>query len=530
MNGKAIDFVARQSRWFPYLALIAATALAVASYMYEPSRVDGGWYAYPALAISEGRDPGDNQLGVAELLELHEGGTKAKYYWDSRRNLYVWPAALWFEGFGAGFVSTRLLSLSHLLLYLGLAFWVLRRYGGDIRVTGAAWLLLATDSVVISSGIADMRPDLLMSSGALLLFMAFHGAAGEGRGKHLALVAVSSVLLAFAYPLIHLTAPFTMAILWSTVVARYWWEGRTTGARYPSGWVWLALSVTVVAFAFRSQLLDLLIPTQVPEPFAQSALAAVLRNLRAGPMEYALREFNRWASYGYTSNVFILLTMIVGFAIWLYRLIADRRNIPALDRGLLVGVGGAILLVALCSPYPREDHLLSIVPFVLLIACRGISPLVQKQGRAWIVAGVVLIAVATAGSKVLHAAWIAHKASRDHYANRDVREEFAKLVKPGEQTVIVGPAEIWPYLDRRADVVIFDDRAGTEPLDAVVKHAADFLIVSRDYLKYGWPEKFLARNHGVHVLLQAQFGTVEKGPYLAIYRFVHEGDESSRGE
>src|SRR5690606_13017243 len=107
MWGRVQDQIIRWRTLLLVAVFAAICARAAVTLLYVPTSVDGGWYAYPALALSQGRDPGENQLDIEQLRAI-EGGTKVRFFWDSRHNLYVLPAAAWFSTVGADFTGTRL--------------------------------------------------------------------------------------------------------------------------------------------------------------------------------------------------------------------------------------------------------------------------------------------------------------------------------------------------------------------------------------------------------------------------------------
>src|SRR5690242_3774239 len=104
-----------------FAVIASAGALTYAHSRYVPFQVDGGWYAYPALALYEQRDPGDNQRTAEELL-LDKPGRKARFYWDSRRNLFVLPTLGWMKLFGASLRSMHAYGLAQLIVFAAAAW------------------------------------------------------------------------------------------------------------------------------------------------------------------------------------------------------------------------------------------------------------------------------------------------------------------------------------------------------------------------------------------------------------------------
>lgn len=106
-------------------AVVAATFLATVVFLYTPIGTDGGWFSYPALAISRYGDAGENRLSLEEAENIK--GIKAIFSFDTRLSIRVIPMSLWFKAFGTSIWAVKLFGVLELLSLMILSFMVIQK-------------------------------------------------------------------------------------------------------------------------------------------------------------------------------------------------------------------------------------------------------------------------------------------------------------------------------------------------------------------------------------------------------------------
>ncbi len=494
---------------FVALLLAGGALLAFALAKYVPFQVDGGWYSYPALALYEHRDPGENQLTAEELL-AGAPGRKARYYWDSRRNLYVLPTLAWFELCGTSWQSFHVYGLAQFVCFAAVAGLVFARFGGGGPAALACWGLLATDAVMLANAATDARPDIILATLALLLFYAAASLADGTAGKRAAIIGVLSALL---LPLFHLTALATLVLIGAYLVLEL--RARPESRRAVCSAL-LLVGAGFAAFFARTAVLDRLFPTNVPEAFAQNPYAMISEKFSGGLLRLAEIEVVRWREYAWPSNGFELLAAaagVIALSVLLRRKDSNGGFAARLFLAALCGVG----VIVICSPSPRIDHLITIVPFLLLASARALSAAGQINRRsitAW--SAVILLAAAF---KFAHSAYVFNRyGERAGLASAKLDVFFSELVPKGRPLLIVGPAEIWPYIPPDRNVVIDDDRKGMFDFSGERWRRVDFVVLNREYDAYHWRKRFIEKYPGLLLEEVRYTGEREGGLYVAAYR------------
>lgn len=488
------------------LLVAASTVLAGALFRFVPIHVDGSWYTYPALALHEGRDPGDNQRTTEALLATGHG-RKVRYFWDSRRNLYVAPTALWFREFGASWESIRGYGVFQLLLLSVLSGCVIRAMNGNGTIALVCWALFCSDSAFLANGTTDGRPDLLLTLVSLSLLLLVTRLLDGDRRLH---VLLSGMALAAVLPLLHLTALVPLS-----VVGVYAALSLVSDARGRAG-SWQRLAPVFLAagsaFILRSPILDWLFPSHVPEAFAQDAFAELRKKLALGLGGVFATEGLRWYRYFWPSNWAELLFVCGGIG-------CCFRGGNSRARSLLIGCFAGAVVVAVCSPSPRVDHLMTLLPLALIgssLAFKGRDT--APNAPSGFFAGLLVLALVLKGA---HAGYIVYRYS--HLAGLSgshVASLLEGVAEPGRQSLIVGPAEIWPYLPDGVDVTIDDDRMGMFDFHSEFARRVDYVVLNADYLAYQWRDRFHSQFPDLDLQEVRYLGDRDGSLFLGIYRVV----------
>lgn len=506
------------------LTVLAALMLAWSFFVYVPLRVDGGWYAYPALALAEGRDPGENQMSLADLQQP-PAGVKAQFEWNSRRSLYVLPAAAWFKAFGHELLSTRMFGIATLLLALALALATFLRHGGDRTIALLAWCLLAVDIKFIGSGVADMRPDLLLAAAALAAFLAIEADVRRGYGWKLA----AGIVIAALLPLVHMTGPICLALLFSYGIVR-WWQQRSEPDRRRS-LMWGAMGVAaIVTFVGRHAILDVLVPTRLQESYEFDLGHRVLAAIADGPMAKLGIEAQRWSDYFIVSNALQLLVVLAGIAGAAWALLRHARSwLATQEAALAIGCAAGLAVVFIFDPIPRGDHVIPLVPFLMLLAARVISRLGAPQRLALAQVALAGLVLASSLVKAAHAWKIRSDYSGAGVTNGRIADVLGKTLSGRQSLTVIGPAEIWPYVDARTDIVIVDERNRPRLRTPQELATTSFVVMNDEFVHYRWREKFLAQHPGVELTRVEEIGATGGPFYLGVFK-LSAGPPTAGGE
>ncbi len=513
-----------KTRSFQALWLATAVATLVLGYTlfrFVPLHVDGGWYTYPSLALYEGRDPGDNQHTEQELLR-EPPGRKARFFWDSRRNLYVLPTFAWFRAAGASWLSLRYYGLLQLVVLWAVAWGTFRRFGGSPLVSTSCWLLFCSDAVFLSNGLTDGRPDLLLTTVALALFVSVVRCAHDNR---LGVPFACGLLLAVLLPLLHLTSLVTMAIMAAFVVlgVAVRWPLRSKGIVG----AFVLLATAFIVFLLRTFILDRILPSAVAESYAQDPWEMLRLKASMGVGGVLAVEGLRWFRYLWPSNWMELALILAGF-IGSFRVKGTTGEVPA--RALFVACIGGCCVVALCSPSPRIDHLMSVMPFLLLASSSVISELALAADIVTPLLGVLVLV--GAGLTSVPAGYVVYRyGSKAGMDNEQVEQLFRRvLAGPRELTRIVGPSEIWPYFPPATNAVIDDNRVTLYDFSGDRWRNVDYVVLNRDYMAYQWVERFEKRYPELTLEEVDYVGERNKSLFVGVYRVVRRESEGGLGE
>ena len=237
------------------LAVFATTLLAMTYYFYIPLRVDGGWYSYPSLCLSAGRDPGENYLNVDDLKK--EKAIKAIFDVgdDFRRSIRVIPMALWFKAFGTSIWIVKLFGILEYLTLLATMYLVLRKICRDRNVLLLCFTIYLLDTVPLWLSFTDLRPDVFITAVTLSIFLL---AQTDETTKHRMVIFFTGVVLMFSLPLIRISSAISLVLLLSYLfieLSLSWHD--LSGFKK---WFYISLiAAGIIGYLLRDHLLDMII-------------------------------------------------------------------------------------------------------------------------------------------------------------------------------------------------------------------------------------------------------------------------------
>lgn len=455
---------------------------------YYVINTDGGWYSYPAYAMTQGRDPDENLLPPAEL-SLATPGVRSLFPWDNRGFLLTGIQWAWFEMAGHGMTSIRafgLLQWIGLAVVIGLAVY---RASGSPWASGAAALAGLSDSKIIHESLADLRPDvpLALVAVASLLFLII-----GMRRRSAASLAASAALLALL-PLIHTTGvlPAAMLVTCFVVLALTPDHGRLSRRRI------LAAALTaggvLAVFLLRQPIMNALIPSKVPVAMqvpGRHDLPLMLEHMAHHGLEWKMfAEGRRWAGYFAGANLAQLL-FLAGGALAILRG-AWRRALTSREQVYLpIGWLAGMLTLTLTDPHFTPTHMIPLISLGYVMAGVGWAMLLG-EARPWPARSqgtVALCALAflAVGIKSAEAAGDVYRGSHQHIGAAEVRGLLERAIPAEGVTWAVGPTSIWLYAPQTGEPVILDERSDPGIIDTGLWQRVSVLIIDSDFLHYGW--------------------------------------------
>lgn len=498
-------------------AFMAAALLATALFYYTPLQVDGGWYSYPALALARGGDSAENRLTVDELQRIE--GVKANFGFDTRLSVRVLPMSWWFQGFGTSIWAVKLFGILELTVLVAIVYVLFRQVVQNKRIAALCWATYLLDTSVIGLGSADLRPDLMVAITTVFVFLFL----SIDSGRHRLLVAVSGIFFMLLLPLIHLSAAVPIAFLVSYMVTELLmsWKGIPI---FRKGLYCLLIVVGVAGFTLRQRILDLVVPTQHAIQLAFDEEARAYSTLADyGALPILQKEWHRWTDYFLMSNLAALLAIFVGMFLLSIYLLGPGSKRPASARlGILIGCLAAIGVLAVFDPQITATHAVPIVPFFFLVLGKELE-LIRSQNAKYLAVSVVFLLVfISAALKFALAGKIIAQGIESGYSNASVASVMDRVFDLDKSYVVIGPTEVWPYVNPKVNVVIVDARSAKMDSLVDVVQRTDLVILNREYNGYFWESRFREYYPSIRLQSVASVADANTGPdFLKVVKLHH---------
>jgi len=453
---------------------------------------DGGWYSYPAYAMSQGRDPDENLLPPDEL-SLATPGVRSLFQWDNRGFLLTRIQWAWFETAGEGVWSIRIFGL---LQWIGLAVLIglaVYRSGGNAWASGAAAIAALSDSKLIHESLADLRPDipLAVTAVASLLFLILYI-----RRRSAVSLGACAVLLALL-PLIHTTGVLPAAMLLSCLATFAFIPDDGRFSRSHMLAAALIAGGVLAVFLLRQPILDVLIPSRVPVTLQVSGrhdLPVLLEQVaHRGVGWKVMKEAHRWSGYFAGANFAHLLFLAGGLLLLLWR--AWQRRLTSKEQlCLAVGWVVGVLVLTFTDPHFTPTHMIPLIALGYVMAgvgwamplCEPDAPRAAARAHARAMMALCVLAALAFALKAAEAASEIYRGTRQHVGGAEVRALLAKAFPATGVTWTVGPTSIWLYAPHGGTPVILDERSDPGIVHSQLWKRVGVLVVDSDFLHYGW--------------------------------------------
>lgn len=484
------------------VALLSAVFLVTVQIVDVPLSVDGGWYSYPSFAASQGRDPYSYQLPLEEARKLP--GLKALFSFETTSSLRTAYAIPWFSVFGGKEIGIRLLSLLELVLVVALCCLLYASGAGRWQIPVLLTALLLTDKAFLLSAANDFRPDLALAGMGVALYLVLR--MSRGSAKRIVLACVVAAGLALTSPVAAVPLAVVFAAIGTDALLL-----ESVDRRRRLIEVALVGAVAAIALVGRNAFFLSLFNTQinVVDPVDSSArIASLLSN---GFAAVAGKELGRYKEYFLISNAHLLLAI----GLWVVLLVRPRKDTPHVVRhllGLFIGLGGGMLVLAFLDPHGTADHLIPLMPFVLLVGGR----VQATRGRLAETLLAVVVSIGAVGSIAVAGKGVM-EARRTGTNNAWLRRALAGLVQEPRSYLMIGPTELWPYFPKNRDILILDvtRSAATLSTQAIPWNEVDYVLLNGDYAVDEWTQA-LGRITGRTII-----PAVERQPRLTVMDLRH---------
>jgi hypothetical protein len=491
------------------LVALSAAGLIVAHYIYTPLQVDGAWYGYPSYALSQSRDPGENFAPLATLDSFD--GLRVSFDFDTR-NLRALPMTVWFKAFGTSIWAVKWYSILELSALLAAMALVLARAGASMRVTFLVFLFVLSDTVPLTLASTDLRPDLMIAALSLLVFALTVADRRPVSSTRLILAA----LLSCALVLTHLTSAIAFSVLGGAMLADLLLNRsiRAIPRLLAYGSV---LGIGFVGLLYNQTFQEI----PVPSSFDPASLyyPEVVRGFDLSRI--LAKEAVRWHGYFFDANVSILavlLLTVISLPFTVFRLPSEAPATRSLIAPLVFGVICGVFVLAFVNPHRASSHAFSVVVFGLLLAGLAFDALPTKHLRRFGYAVLVVICTASVAKFAL-ATKISLESESSGISNALIRKTVEQEFSDHNADVVLGPTNLWAYVDPSVDTLVIDKRAGRSNLSDLEDFIdrVDLIVIDREYADFDFLDRLTAAYPRLSIQQGKQLGDPESQNFLSIY-------------
>ena len=493
------------------LSFLAAAFLFVIGFYYTDLGCDGGWYSYPALALSRGGSPDENLKTVDEIK--HVGGVKALFGFKTYTSIRTLYTSLWFRYISKDIYFLKLLSGLELVTMLTFGYLLISRFCVDKLSKMAIFSILINDKSFIINAASDFRPDNLVAALTCLTFLTLLKSPLT-LFRMLSAMVVSSMLL-----LVHVTAiiPFLCISVFFLFESglNYRWK-VSQNYKYILIVIW-----GICIFLISTRLFDaLLLPRGELIPSSVKVGERVLQSWNEGLRFLFNKELLRWWHYFFTSNVATLFSLLVGIGLIFYRwyggslLKSGKRGLALL---LALATGTSLLLAF--DPHLASAHAIPIVVFFFFFLVHEVN-VTKLSTKALTLLLVGLVYFASLSSVAL-ATKIFVESRRSGFTVSAIKDSLEALTMSNKKAyLIIGPTEVWPFIKAEKNVLIIDKGARIiDPkITGPIIGSVDYVILNNDFGP-NWERDFSKIFTQYNLVRIRQLGDAKR--FLKIYRLVH---------
>jgi hypothetical protein len=469
--------------------VIATCVYAAGCLTWRVINTDGGWYSYPAYAMSRGLDPNENLLPPGQIVPGGPG-VRSTFPFETGSLLLTRIDWAWFVLAGHGQKSIIAFGVLQWLALAALIGWAVHRATGNRWAAAAATLAALSDVKFVHESLADLRPDIplaLIGVASLGFFINF-----LRRRSPLSFIA-SAVLIALL-PLVQTTGVLPAAMMLTCISLSSLIPARGRLSRQYMLAAAALFAAVLAVFILRQPIRDALIPSRVPLALQMKGRldmqALLLGVAHRGVVWKLAAEGRRWTGYFLPGNVPQLLFLLTGLSLMLR---AAYRRPPAewaerlwLPVGWVVG----IVTLAVADPHLTPTHLIPLIALGYVMAGVGWAPWLAAPGPASrpvaalpALAALSLLAFAL---RTAQAAFDVQRGLHEGVSRAAVRSLLAKAFPGSGVTWAVGPTSIWLYLPQGGRPVILDERSDPAFPQAALWSRVSVLVIDSNFLTYGW--------------------------------------------
>jgi hypothetical protein len=472
-------------------SLISAVVLIATLFYYKDIYCDGGWYSYPALALSRGGSPAEN-LYPLDILEKITG-ISSSFGHSTYRSLRVLYCAAWFKHVGKTIFAVKCLSILEFTLLICLTYMLVYRLSKNHVTTLLLSSLLLNNTRLLELAISDFRPDIMVAvMGCMcILFINLNKKIGFLLGA----------ITAFIMLLVHITATisFLMVItFFTTTTLLASGKARIKSLFFLTGVAFFGLTV----FYFKSHIMSFILFNSEMLQYHYSVLMAhqdpyirptllskILNELQNGPVYLIKKEGYRWFKYLWPHNlaeIVLIMTAATCFILKLGKPI--KSHIFGISTLIALITGG----VAFCllNPHATWHHTIIFLPFIYAFMAYSFKDInIRNSPVIYILLGCICLASVDSIFYSSRQIMAGYKGGYNIMAAQEALNTITP--KRDEPYYIVGPTELWPFFDPHKNIIIIDSRSKNklyriEPLLAQI----DYILINRDFIGHNFENNF----------------------------------------
>jgi hypothetical protein len=473
-------------------SIAAALLLFLAGYYYEDLGCDGGWYSYPALAKSEGKSVAENLNKISEIE--NETGIKSVFSFRSYRSIRILYTSLWFKYISKNIYFLKLLSFLELVFLLVAFYCMISVFCKDKIILLLLLGIFVNDKTIVLNSATDFRPDNMVAAFTCLTILLLYK--NTKNPFYLFISFVISCLLV----IVHVTAviPFICIILF--LFLKNYLNGymvSTESVKYI-----IAGLLALIVFIYRGPILDFLYSVDKNTNTA----SVIVTNRIVGMWDKGLmfmvnKEIYRWKEYFFVTNFSQLIVFLFGAFLtiinWSY---SNKKNANGLSA--LLSIIAGMFIIGIIDPHGSDLHVIPMIPFFSIVLSCGIQNSKTNQ-RQILYALIILVWISSTSSMAL-AGKIFINGKRNKYNISKISKLFEDIFeKDGKKYLVLGPTEIWPFINSERNVLIIDETRSGKSFEIIerIVHSIDYVIINKDYSGYQWEDRFM-NYFGNFVLIQ----------------------------
>lgn len=502
-----------------FAVILLAIVSVIIQFVYLPLGVDGGLYSYPAFSLSRGGDPGESLLSVEELESIE--GVKATWGYDVSRTVRILPMSWWFRIFGANIWTAKAFGLLKTFLLFGIMYFVLRGASRDREVALLLWAIYLTDSTLLYLS-TELRPDIMVTILTLIVFLLLNTRV-ENKINHILIfffALVSMLLLAVT----HITAAIPLSFLMCYMISEiiFSWHSMT---KFKKGFYASLIITGLFGFLLRRSICAVLVPSQYLGRIGSNTVVDVEKGvytlLSGGVVSLIEKEWSRWVGYFYPYNLPLLLVIFIAIFLFIANIIGSSAKKPSSSQlAILIGLIGAVGVLAL-DPHPWAAHALPLIPFFIIFLAKEIDLTYATKSKHAVIFLLFILVFLSVGSQMGYAGRMVMKCTQSGFSNGAVVDLMKSVFNEDRKYLVVGPTELWPYIDQKTNVTIFDAKLGKmDELSRYMKRI-DCFFVDKDYKGYKWEQRFREKYPDVALQTVAEIGNENSGwPFVKVLKPV----------